>query len=203
MSRQTFLAGTVLTLALAGFAATAQVKPAAAPSASAANQYSVDDVHSCALFRVQHFGAGQFWGRINGVSGTFTLADDAAKCAFSVDVAVDSIDTSNEKLDGHLKSPDFFNAAEFPTMTFRSTSAKKTASGMLEVAGAFTLHGVTKPITAMIEVTGQAEDGARGGAEAIFTIKRSEFGMNYGVEKGALGDSVRVVVNLEGVKAKG
>jgi polyisoprenoid-binding protein YceI len=57
----------------------------------------------------------------------------------------------------------------------------------------------------MVEVTGQADMGmgARGGAEATFTIKRSDFGMNYGVEKGMIGDTVKVLVNLEGVKAKG
>ncbi|MFM7261908.1 MAG: YceI family protein, partial [bacterium] len=67
----------------------------------------------------------------------------------------------------------------------------------------FSMHGVTKSITAMVEVTGESTMmGARGGAEAIFTVKRSDFGMNYGVEKGAVGDMVKVVVNLEGVKAK-
>ena len=76
---------------------------------------------------------------------------------------------------------------------------------MVEVAGDLTMHGVTKPITAMIEVTGMADMGMgeRGGVEAIFTVKRSDFGMNYGVEKGMIGDNVKVMVNLEGVKAKG
>jgi len=65
------------------------------------------------------------------------------------------------------------------------------------------MHGVTKPITAMVEVTGVSEMmGGRAGAEATFTVKRSDFGMSYGVEKGVLGDMVKVVVNLEGVKAK-
>jgi len=65
------------------------------------------------------------------------------------------------------------------------------------------MHGVTKPITAMVELTGESSMmGSRGGAEATFTIKRSEWGMTYGVEKGMIGDSVRVVVGLEGVKGK-
>jgi len=197
--------GTVLSLTLVGLAATQQAKPQAAAATDAVNAYQVDDVHSGTFFRVMHAGAGQFWGRINDVSGTFTLADDASKMAFNIEVAVDSVDSGNDKLDAHLKSPDFFNSKEFPKMSFKSTSAKKAAGGMYEVSGDFTMHGVTKPVTAMVEVTGQADMGmgARGGAEATFSIKRSDFGMNYGVEKGMIGDTVKVLVNLEGVKAKG
>jgi polyisoprenoid-binding protein YceI len=181
-------------------------KPAQAPTASAAGvtAYTIDDVHSCALFRVKHAAASQFWGRFNDVSGTFTVANDPALMAFSVEIKVDSVDTAEPKLDGHLKSPDFFNAAEFPTMKFTSRSAKKAAGeNMFEVAGDLSMHGVTKPVTAMVELTGVSDMmGGRAGIEAIFTVKRSDFGMTYGVDKGAIGDEVRVLVNLEGIKAK-
>ena len=193
--------GTVVSLALVGMAATQDPKPAAATGG--VNAYQVDDVHSSALFRVHHAGAGQFWGRFNDVSGTFTLSDDPAKMAFAIDISVDSVDSGNDKLDGHLKSPDFFNSKEFPKLSFVSKSAKKAANGMFEVSGGLSMHGVTKPITAMVELTGESNMmGSRGGVEAVFTVKRSEWGMNYGVEKGMIGDSVRVVVGLEGVKAK-
>jgi polyisoprenoid-binding protein YceI len=113
------------------------------------------------------------------------------------------VDSGNDKLDAHLKSPDFFNSKEFPKMSFVSKSAKKSTGGMYEVSGDLTMHGVTKPITAMVEVTGESTMmGARGGIEATFTVKRSDWGMTYGVEKGAIGDSVRVVVGLEGIKGK-
>ena len=181
-------------------------KPAQAPTASAAGvtAYTIDDVHSCALFRVKHAAASQFWGRFNDVSGTFTVANDPALMAFSVEIKVDSVDTAEPKLDGHLKSPDFFNAAEFPTMKFTSKSAKKAAGeNMFEVAGDLSMHGVTKPVTAMVELTGVSDMmGGRAGIEAIFTVKRSDFGITYGVDKGAIGDEVRVLVNLEGIKAK-
>jgi polyisoprenoid-binding protein YceI len=193
MIAKTLTVGTALALVAAGLAATAQdkSKPAATAAAPAtdggANTYGVDDVHSSALFRVHHAGAGQFWGRFNDISGSFTLSSDPSKMSFDITVAVDSVDTNAEKLDGHLKSPDFF----------------KGANGMFEVAGDFSMHGVTKSVTAMVEVTGESTMmGARGGAEAILTVKRSDFGMNYGVEKGAIGDSVKIVVNLEGTKAK-
>jgi polyisoprenoid-binding protein YceI len=85
-------------------------------------------------------------------------------------------------------------------MTFKSTGIKKGANGMFEVTGDLSMHGVTKPVTAMIEVTGHSNMmGKRAGVEATFSVKRSDFGMNYGVEKGVLGDNTRVLVNLEGV----
>jgi polyisoprenoid-binding protein YceI len=200
-------------LAVVGLAATSQdTKPAAAQAAGQATAqatapavevFKVDDVHSSTMFRVQHMKAGQFWGRFKDVSGTFSIADDASKLAFAIEVAVDSVDSGEPKLDAHLKSPDFFNAKEFPKMSFKSTGGKKLANGTYEVTGDFTMHGVTKPITAAIEITGKADMGMglRAGAEATFTVKRSEFGMNYGVEKGMVGDSVKVIVNLEGTKA--
>ena len=206
-TRKTISILSLASVAALGLAATAQdTKPAAPTAASAAaiEVFQVDDVHSSALFRVQHMKAGQFWGRFKDVSGTFTVADDASKMAFAIDVAIDSVDTGEPKLDAHLKSPDFFNGKEFPKMSFKSTGGKKLANGMYEVTGDFTMHGVTKPLTAMIELTGKADIGMglRAGAEATFTVKRSDFGMNYGVEKGVVGDAVKVVVNLEGTKAK-
>ncbi len=189
----------------------AQNAPTAAPSTSPAvavaaqgGSFTIDDTHSCALFRVQHFHAGQFWGRINGISGAFTLSPDAAKMNFDVTIAVDSVDTSNAKLDGHLKSPDFFNAKEFPSMTFKSTGCAKNADDTFALTGDLTIRGVTKSVTATIEVTGWGFDmgrGARAGAEARFKIKRSDFGVNYGTDNGALGDETSIIVGLEGTAA--
>jgi polyisoprenoid-binding protein YceI len=179
--------------------------PAARPAAAAAGaSYDVDDVHSAAFFRVQHLGASQFWGRINDLSGSFTVdpTGGASGVSFDITVKASTVDTGTDKLDEHLRSPDFFNVKEFPNMTFKSTGVKAVKPNFLEVTGDFTLHGVTKPITAMVEFTGQraGQMGDRAGYEAIFTIKRSEFGVKYGVENGSLGDEVRIVVSLEGIK---
>ena len=195
-------AATLATVLLA--AAPQATGTTAAPKAAtgAASTYEVDDVHSAAFFRVQHLGAGQFWGRINDISGSFTAANGAAEgVSFDITVKVDSIDTGTKKLDDHLRSPDFFNVKEFPTMTFKSTGVKGK-DGKLDVTGDLTMHGVTKSITAALEFTGGKAGpmGDRAGYEAVFTIKRSDFGVNYGVENGMLGNDVRIVVNLEGVK---
>jgi len=184
--------------------ATPSANKPAAPSA-AVETFKVDAGHSAVLFRVQHLGAAYFWGRFDAVSGTIS-SDSASANGLSFDISVDvnSVDTASTQRDNHLKSPDFFSAKEFPTMTFKSTSAKKLDGNFYEVTGNLTLRGVTKPVTARVEWTGTAEKGMgrRIGFEAIFTIDRGEFGVNYGIENGALGKDVRVIVALEGVIEK-
>ncbi len=181
---------------------TPPVSPAPAPVVQGRDgAFTIDDVHSCALFRVQHFHAGQFWGRFNNIAGSFTLSQDPSKMAFDVSIETDSVDSGNTKLDSHLKSPDFFNAKEFPTMVFKSTACTKNADGTFALTGDLTIKGVTKSVNAVIEVTGWGFDmgrGARAGAEARFKINRSDFGVSYGVENGALGNETTVIVGLEG-----
>ncbi len=165
---------------------------------AAPKTYSIDPVHSTAIFRIKHMGAGPFYGRFNDVSGTIAF-DGSESLELDVSVAIESVDSGSERLDGHLKSPDFFNAKEFPTMTFKSRSVKNKAHKLSVVAGDLTIHGVTKPMTVEVEWIGTADmgRGERCGFEAIFTIKRSDFGMTMGVEAGSLGDDIRVIVGLE------
>lgn len=169
-----------------------------------AGDYTVDPVHSTALFRVQHAGAGQFWGRFNDVNGNVTYTPDKQEhFSFDIDIDLESVDSGNEKLDQHLKSPDFFNAKEFEKMTFKSTEVERLGQNVWDVTGDLTLNGVTKKVIAVVRFTGTAElMGRRAGFEAEFDIKRSDFEHNYGIEKGVLGDRTRVVVGIEAVKAK-
>ena len=154
-----------------------------------------------ANFRVQHMGAGMFCGRFNEVTGTIET-DESGKTApkFNVQVQVESVDTGTDKLDRTLMGPNFFDAKEFPAITFTSIDAKSDGEGVWEVTGKLTMLGVTRPITAHVELM-----GAKGspvmkkiGYEATFSIKRSDFGMKWGVANGALGDTVRLVIGLEG-----
>jgi polyisoprenoid-binding protein YceI len=186
-------------------------KPATSPAAPASPAKSgpvdctVDAVHSRALFRVHHLGASQFWGRFNAVSGTFNFTPGTADgMKFDITIKTDSIDTGVEDLDKHLRSPDFFAAKDFPEMKFVSTSARKTGDNMYDVTGTLTIRGTSKPITAKLEYTGMGtmRGQTRAGFEATFTVKRSEFGVSYGTDNGALGDDTRVVVCLEGNAAK-
>ncbi len=168
-----------------------------------AGNYDIDSVHSMVLFRVQHLGAGQFWGRFNDVTGTITFTPEKAEhFAFDVNVDLESVDSGNDKLDSHLKSPDFFNAKEFKNMTFKSTEVERLGQTVWDVSGDLTMNGVTKPVLAVVRFTGTAEmRGRRCGFEAEFDIKRSDFNQTWGVENGSLGDKVRLIVGLEATKA--
>ena len=164
---------------------------------------TLDPVHSVALFRIQHLEAGLFWGRFNALEGTvrWTLEPKDAP-VFDVTAKVANADTGSEKLDGNLQGPNFFNAKEFPTITFKSKDATVVGDRHWTVRGDLTLHGVTKPVEADCVATGIGDGpaGKKAGFECTLTIKRSEWGMKWGVEKPAkaLGDEVKLVIALEG-----
>ena len=167
---------------------------ALAPAAS----YKVDPVHSFVNFKVSHLGVGYVWGRFDAPEGSFNT--DEGKEAFEAKVATDKIDTGVAKRDQHLKSPDFFNAKQFPELTFKSTGVKKSGENQYEVNGDMTVHGVTKSITVNLTKTGEAKTqmGERAGFDGSFTIKRSDFGMSF--MPGAVGDEITVYVDMEGTK---
>jgi polyisoprenoid-binding protein YceI len=175
----------------------------AAPPSRAAESFTVDPIHSSVLFRVKHFDAGYIYGRFNQYSGTFAFDDkNPADCKLEMEVKIDSIDSANADRDKHLKGPDFFSAKEFPTMSFKATSMKASDEKNYEVTGDLTIHGVTKQVTVNLERIGTVKDPRSGkprtGWETMFTIKRSDFGMKFGVP--AIGDEVRVIVAIEGIQ---
>jgi polyisoprenoid-binding protein YceI len=188
-----------LALAAAGLALSA-VSFAATPAP--AGNYKIDAAHSGAFFEVGHLGGvSRFMGRFNDISGDLVV-DAPEKSKISVTIKTDSIDSNHEGLDKHLKSPDFFNAVQFPTMTFTSTAVKLDANGAGTIAGNLTLRGVTKPVTLQLKQVGSGK-GMKGeqrvGYVATGTIKRTDFGMSYGVP-GAATDEVDLRINIEGIK---
>lgn len=190
------------TMLLGAFTADETAETAPTEPAQAEKTFEIDTVHSTAIFRVLHRGAGQFYGRFNDVTGTIDYAP-GSKTGLSFDISIDvnSVDTANDNLDGHLKSPDFFNALDFPTMTFKSAQAELITPDVYRVTGELSMHGVAKTITVDMERTGLAS-GRRGelvGFETTFTVKRTEYGMAYGVESGSLGDEVRIIVAVEAI----
>lgn len=181
--------------------------PATASAAVAPSTITLDPVHSMAVFRVQHLGAGYFWGRFNELTGTVEWPlDDSAAPKFDVVAEVSKVDTGSAKLDGNLQGPSFFNQAEFPTIAFKSKSAKKTGERRYAVTGDLTLRGVTKQIEVDCTVTGigKGPTGQKVGFECAFTILRADYGMKWGIDapKGALGHEVKMVIALEGDVAK-
>ena len=163
--------------------------------------YEIDTVHSMILFRAKHNDVSYNYGRFNEFTGKIMISVDAVtERTVEFEVKAASVDTGNEKRDQHLRSSDFFSAKQFPLITFKSTKVVEKAGeeDMLEVTGDLELHGVKKSITVDVEITGRAT-GKNGesliGFESIFTIKRSEFGMTYGI--GAVSDEIRLIVSIE------
>lgn len=186
----------------AGVLAGAGVDAAPARAAAAAEPYTIDGVHSAVVYRITHMGVAPFYGRFNKFGGTFTW-DESNPEAMSIDAKIDaeSVDSNNANRDKHLKSPDFFNVKEHPEITFKSKSAKKVSDGV-EVTGDLTMLGKTKEVTAKVVPVGAktTERGSLAGFDMQIKIKRSEFGMNYGIENGAVSDVVELTVAVEGVK---
>jgi len=173
-------------------------------SASAADLYEVDSVHSSVVFRIRHLNVSYAYGRFNDISGQFMFDEaDPAKSRIDVSVKVESIDTANTDRDKHLKSAEFFNVAEHPTIAFKSSRVEKLADNKYRAEGELTLMGVTKPLTVELERVGSVDHpklGARSGFETVFTIKRGDFGLNAAA--GMLGEDVRLMVSIEGVRAQ-
>jgi polyisoprenoid-binding protein YceI len=166
-----------------------------------AEDYAVDPAHSTAVFRVSHLGLSWTYGRFKDVSGSFSVdPQNPSGALFYLTARVGSIDTDNAKRNEHLASPDFFDAAQYPTVSFKSTSVKPVEGGY-EVAGDLTLHGVSKPLTVTLKGGRSAEfpkGVQRTGYVTEFTIKRSDFGMDKMV--GAVGDKIIVELSFEGTK---
>ncbi|MEO0417034.1 MAG: YceI family protein [Verrucomicrobiota bacterium] len=153
-------------------------------------------------FKVKHFGVSNAYGRFNDFSGSFSGdPKDASTFSFEFEVKAESIDTGIEKRDAHLIGPDFFSAKEHPTISFKSSSVEAADNGKFLLKGDITLLGKTKPIEAAFEYFGEGT-GVKGtpvaGGEAVFTVKRSDFGMDYGVP--GIGDEVTITVSLQGAK---
>ena len=185
-------------------AAAPSVHPADAPGAATV-QWRIDQSHSELTFRIRHL-VSRVNGSFNSWSGTIT-ADPASLGggSVSVDIQTASIDTNNERRDTHLRSADFFDAGNHPTITFRST--RVVAQGReLQVHGNLTIRGVTRPVVLegrMLEVGGAA-GRRRIGFEAETRINRMDYGVswNRAAEGGGLtlGDEVTVSIAIEAVE---
>ena len=171
-------------------------------SASAAETYKLDPDHTAIIFRVKHLGVAYVYGRFSGPTGSFVF-DESSPAKSSIEIQVDAknVDTAVAKRDNHLKSPDFFDAGEHPLIKFKSTSVKKSGPDSYEVSGNLTLLGKTQPITVTARQTGKGKDpwgNFRQGFEASFSIKRSDFGMDFMM--GAAADEVLLTVSVEGIR---
>ena len=172
-------------------------------SAVAAETYEVVPIDSFVLFKVTHLGAQNVYGRFTGGLSGMVSFDSAApdKSAVALEVKTDTLDTGFAKRDNDIKGPDFLNVKQFPAVTFKSKSVQKVTDQQYTVTGDLTFHGVTKPLTVQANIIGQGK-GVKGesliGAEVHFTIKRSEYGVHYGLP--VVGDDVELTVAVGGAR---
>jgi polyisoprenoid-binding protein YceI len=175
--------------------------------AFALDTYNIDTNHSAVGFSISHLVINNVHGKFNQFSGTVILDNNAIKETKGT-IEVKSIDTGIAKRDAHLRTPDFFDAEKYPTITFTSKKVEKQGGENL-VIGDFAMHGVVKEISLPIKLSGPITDpwgGTRIGLHAKTKLSRKEFGISYNQKSktGAMvvGDEIEIEINAEAVKAK-
>lgn len=193
---------------LALLALVALAGPAAAQTAPAAGTWTIDTGHSSAQFAVKHMMVSTVRGTLGPVSGTIAW-DGKDLNTLQADVTVDvaGLDTGVDKRDGHLRSADFFDAANHPTITFKSKRVVPGPSGSFKLVGDLTIRGNTKEVTLDVEGPSAPQkvgNSTRTGATATGTINRKEFGLlwNRMIETGGavVSDDVRMTIDIEVTK---
>ena len=179
----------------------------ATTSPAFATTYQIDAEHSSVTFKIRHLFSN-VQGTFNKFEGSFDFdvaQPEAAQTQATVQAA--SIDTNVAERDKHLQSPDFFDVAKFPTLTFKSTKFEKISDQKAKLSGNLTIHGVEKPVEFDVDILGEGKD-PWGNVRAAFTattkINRKDFGLNWNkaVEAGQLlvGEEVWITLDIEGLK---
>ena len=181
---------------------------ALAAPAFAQSSWEIDPAHSNVQFGVRHMMISTVHGKFTKFTATATGDEkDPAHAGVQASIDVASIDTGDEKRDAHLKSPDFFDAEKFSTITFKSTKVEAAGDRRYKLHGDLTMHGVTKPVVLDVEATAEVK-GMRGetraGARATTKVNRKDFGISWSksMDGGGVvvGDEVEVTIDVEAVK---
>ncbi len=168
---------------------------------AAIEQYDLDKPHTQILFFVDHLGFSKSEGEFLDYEGHFLFnRSEPEKSSVEVTIQTASLDMGDEKWDEHMKGADFFNVEKFPAMTFKSTNIKVTGENTAEITGDLTLLGVTKPVTLNVHYNNSGKHAFSGkyvsGFSATAKLKRSDFGMTYGLP--LVGDEVDIRLEVEG-----
>jgi polyisoprenoid-binding protein YceI len=174
-----------------------------------ASTWAIDPSHSHSTFTVRHLVISNVRGEFGKTTGTLTLDEkDITRSRIEATIDASTINTRNADRDAHLRSPDFFDSAKYPTITFKSTKVERVGEGALKVTGDLTMHGVTRPV--VLDVLGPTGEikGMRGelrrAVSATTKLNRRDFGLSWSktVEAGpVVGDEVKIEIEAELVKA--
>mgnify|MGYP005854570399 CR=1 FL=1 len=170
--------------------------------------WQIDPVHTNVEFAVRHLMVATVRGRFNSVAGTILLdEDDITRSSVAVQIDAASIDTREPQRDQHLRSPDFLDVAQFPTITFQSKRIEPRSDGRYSVIGDLTIRGVTREVVLDASLDGRVKDpwgNERLAVSAQTTINRKDFGASWNValEAGGwlVGDAVQISIEAEAVK---
>jgi polyisoprenoid-binding protein YceI len=170
--------------------------------------WNIDPDHSVAAFTVRHLTVAMVHGQFNTLKGTLAI-DPKAPAGMALEVTIDTagIYTGISKRDEHLRSPDFFDAAQFPTITFRSTGFAPGPGNTGKLTGQLTVHGVTRAVTLDVRVTGPVQSPEEIGGEttiglsARVQVNREDFGMTWNLPLAAgevmVGREIEILLEIE------
>ncbi len=175
---------------------------------ASASEWTLDPTHVTAQFSIKHLMVSTVRGQFDKVSGTLNFDDkDPTKSVVEISIETKSINTREAKRDEHLRSPDFFDAANHPAITFKSTKVTKAGKNKFKVTGDLTMRGVTKPVTLDVTVTDAVKSPwgqSVRGVSATGKLNRKDWGLswNKGLETGGLlvGDEVQLNIDAEFVE---
>ena len=167
--------------------------------------WDIDSAHSDVSFSVRHMMVSKVRGRFNNVSGRLVTAADLLNSSVTADIDMNSFDTGNAQRDEHVRSADFLHAAQYPTMTYRSTEIRRDGDDLV-VDGELTLHGITRQVPLTLEVTGFGPDpygGTRMGVSATTKINRKDFGIDTDLPLDGggvvIGETVQISLDIQAV----
>lgn len=174
------------------------------PAHAESKTYDIETPHTQVIFSVNHLGFSHSYGKFLDYKGTINL-DQADPSTAKVDVTIKtaSIEMNDQKWNDHLKNADFFDVTTFPDMTFKSTKVDVTGKDTAKITGDLTIKGVTKPVVLDTKLNKAGKHPMNGkdgvGFSATTTIKRSDFGISYGLP--AVGDEVKIIIEAEAYAA--
>ena len=173
-----------------------------------AGTWDIDPVHSDISFTVRHLMVSKVRGRFGSFSGVVVTGEDILSSSVTASIDLDSVATGNEQRDQHVRSADFLNAAEYPTMTYRSTGVRRDGADYL-VDGELTLRGTTREVPLRLQLGGTGPDtwgGTRAGFSATATIQRGDFGIGGEIPLDSGGvvvsDKIQIQLEIQGVLRK-
>lgn len=178
---------------------------ASAPAQAEPREYVIDHEHFSVGFLVSHMGLADTLGMFLEASGSYTYDPEAEQVSdVEITVQTDSVFTNHEERDKHLRSPDFLNVQEYPTMTFTADEAERTGEDTGKLYGDLTLLGETRPLTLDVEYKGErryffGDEQMAMGISARGTVKRSDYGMSYALQQDMVGDELDLIIEFEAI----